>query len=670
MHDMRLLLVDNLVLPEESNLDFLDVHPHLGLLSLAAVAGQHGHQVEIYDPKRLIRFEALPYDGSLYERVAADLLRARPGAVGFTTLGASFLFAVNVARILEREEPDLPILLGGPHATMLSREILERFPQFDVIVRHEAEETLPGVLHNLERRTFEGIPGISWRGPGGLHATEGAPRIDDLDSLPILPYDLYPVEELGLDLMRVEAGRGCPFTCTFCSTARFFQRRYRLKSPGRIVEELDRLHDRYGITEFKLDHDLFTVDRRKVLAFCEAVQGRGYRWRVSARVDCVDRELLERMAAAGCVGLYFGIETGSARMQRIAQKRLDLDLVEPMLDVAERLRIETTASFITGYPEETREDLDATLDMLGHCFRRPPGTCLPQLHILTPEPGTPLFAQHSESLAYDGYATHFNARLLDAEDDACVRRYPDIFASYFYYPAALPRRCHTFAVDAVDVLRRLGNLVLGYALRFHDGRLSALIDRLYAWATAEERAHDVSPELIIDFIAAQVGAGHHLTSLVRHAFCVHTPRRELPDDDAPEAPAPFDAERLYRRSSRMVLFWDLHDCARLLERIRERPASAAPLDEAGAGERGSYVVMRSDTASTTYRMDEGVCSILELFAVPSRCRDVAAAVWRLTGGGVIDDALFEDLVRMGMLVPASGTGAVAMAGAGAEVHGG
>src|SRR5260370_27808025 len=111
--------------------------------------------------------------------------------------------------------------------------------------------------------------------------------------------------------MRVEAGRGCPLSCTFCSTATFFQRSYRLKSPSRLVHEMDLLHARYGTTEFKLDHDLFTVDRRKVRAFCEAVQDRNYRCRASARPDCSAEDLLEAMALSGCIGLYFGIETGS-----------------------------------------------------------------------------------------------------------------------------------------------------------------------------------------------------------------------------------------------------------------------------------------------------------------------------------------------------------------------
>jgi len=127
------------------------VHPHLGLTSLAAVVAPD-HAVAIYDPKRAIRFGHHPYDEAFYHRAATDILRLEPDAVGFTTLGCSFIFAVNVAALLKQRAPDLPILLGGPHATMLHRQILQTYDQFDIVVRHEAEETLPPLLAKLETR--------------------------------------------------------------------------------------------------------------------------------------------------------------------------------------------------------------------------------------------------------------------------------------------------------------------------------------------------------------------------------------------------------------------------------------------------------------------------------------------------------------------------------------
>ena len=643
---MNVQLVDNLILPQEGSLARLDVHPHLGLLALAAVAEADGHDVQIFDPKRLIRSGELPYDATLYERVAEDLLSRPVDMVGFTTLGCSFLFALGVAEIIKRRDPAMPVLFGGPHATMLHRQILERFEQVDVVVRHEADEIFPAVLAGLERRAFDDIPGISWRTPERLRFTDGKPKVQDLDSLPFVTYDHYPVAELGLDLLRIEAGRGCPFNCTFCSTAMFFQRSFRLKSAARLVKELDILHERYGFVDFKLDHDMFTVNKRKVREFCEAVEGRGYRWRASARVDCVDVDLLTKMAESGCVGLYFGIETGSVRMQKICQKRLDLDLVEPILDAATGLGIETTASFITGYPEETASDQNDTLDLLGRCFRR---SCLPQLHMLAPEPGTPMFDQLGATIEYDGYSGRYNAEPVGTHDEALVRSHPDIFQTYYFYPAAMPRPAYVFAVEAVDALRRLGPLVVRYLLRAYDGKLSELVDDLRRFATATGPGDRPDAAMVQRYVEWRFGAGHHVTSLVRFALAATPAGRDVEDDRRHPV---FEAHLPYRLSRDVQLLTDLHDCVALLERIERDPERPDLLEEPAAGERGAYLLMTSGGTTTSCRIDAGVQVILDAVSQePHTCSEVSRWLCDAAGLAELDQGFFADLVQAGVLEP-------------------
>ncbi len=666
---MQLTLVDNLVMPEEGDLALLDVHPHLGLLALAAAAESDGHRVRIYDPKRLLRSGALRYDDTLYERAAASILAERPDAVGFTSLGCSFLFAINVAARLRAQEPDLPIMLGGPHATMLDRPILERFPQFDLVVRHEADEIFPAVLRALPDRHFIKVPGLSWRDQRGqFQMTPGKPKVENLDALPLLPYDHYPIAELGLDLLRIEAGRGCPFMCTFCSTAGFFQRSFRLKSAERLVFELERLRERYGYSEFKLDHDMFTVNKRKVLEFCEAVQGRGFRWRVSARVDCVNPMMLEKMADAGCIGLYFGIETGSKRMQLISQKRLDLDLVEPTLAVCADLGIDTTASFITGYPEENRQDQDDTLDMIGRCFS---ANCLTQLHILQPEPGTPMYAEHAAQVRYDGYSSPYNTFLLNAGDRALVLDTPEIFQTYFHYPAELPREDHVFSVLAVDLLRRVGADVLGYALRRFDGKLSVLISAFHGFMRREAQLptqrQTPTAASLAEFIAEQFGPRHHLSSLFRFGLTLHDTRVLSPIDDgghsdndaSSDALHHLDAPQPYVLSDRIRILPDLHDCDRWLERIRANAithkSSDTLLEDDDSDERITYLLHLGRSQPTAYQIDEGVEAILGVFAEPQCCDAVAEMIRDSTGGTAVDPEFFRQLISAGILVRSSQT---------------
>lgn len=605
---MRITLVDNLIMPATQDLNLLDVHPHLGLLSVAAVAERNGHHAKIYDPKRDLKTGAIPYDASLYARAALEILDTDPEAVGFTTLGCSFLFVVRVAELLRLAEPSLPILLGGPHATMLAGEILRAFPFFDVIVRHEVEETLPAVLKNLSSRCFEMIPGISWSTSQGIRSTDGRPRIEDLDQLPLLNYDHYPIVGLDLEMLRVEAGRGCPYECTFCSTAQFFQRRYRLKSPERLVSELDALHLHYGVTEFKLDHDLFTVDRHKVLAFCKAVKDRGYRWRVSARIDRVDAELLAAMADSGCIGMYFGVETGSVRLQKVVKKNLDLSLLNPILECAASVGISTTISVITGWPEETQEDLDCSLDLIGSCFLRDRSSCIPQFHLLTPEPGTPLFSALSSQLEFDGYPTPFNARLLSEDDRNLVRRNPTLFASYHYYPGLLPRHVHTLAASSVDAIRHLDPMVFCELLDSFSGHLSRLVGALSDLAL-QSGASEVNRDLLGSFVSRRLG------------LC-------------DSAAGVYHRDSTYRLSP-----WVRIDTALA-------QSAAAGTDPSNA----VFLRLHRANGLNSWRVDPGLAYLLELFRRPRTVASVIREVECHTGINFPDDSAFREFVEQDILV--------------------
>ena len=124
-------------------------------MSLVAVLRIRGIEAEIYDPKRDLTNGELALNGNLYDDVAARIAARNADIVGFTALGCNFPFVVRTAQRLKVLRPGRPVLLGGPHASILHREILECFDCFDVVVRHEAEETLPRVLNALAGRLVE-----------------------------------------------------------------------------------------------------------------------------------------------------------------------------------------------------------------------------------------------------------------------------------------------------------------------------------------------------------------------------------------------------------------------------------------------------------------------------------------------------------------------------------
>ena len=184
-------------------------------------------------------------------------------------------------------------------------------------------------MHLTRGKSLSAIPGISYRDGSRVCRSMVDAGVMDVNRLSMAAFHFYPINELRMRSMRVEAGRGCPFHCTFCSTATFFGRKYRVKAAAKLVSELKFLNSAYNITEFSLQHDLFTVNRRKVLEFCEEVRPCGFSWTCSARIDCVDSELLREMARSGCRGIYFGVETGSSNLQELVKKRLDISLLTP-----------------------------------------------------------------------------------------------------------------------------------------------------------------------------------------------------------------------------------------------------------------------------------------------------------------------------------------------------
>ncbi|MFM0380088.1 radical SAM protein [Paraburkholderia strydomiana] len=565
---MKVLFVDNLLFEGGLSHPTFDLQPHLGLMSLVSVLRKRGLQAVIYDPKIELANGELTLSSDLYRAVASRIAAHDADVVGFTALGCNFPFVVRTAQRLKAKQPHRPILLGGPHATILHREALERFACFDVVVRHEAEETLPLALTALGgNHTLLTVPSITFRTRNNTILSTGSIGVvEDLDSLPVPAYDAYPIAELGLSEIRIEAGRGCPFSCTFCSTASFFGRQYRLKSSSRLLQEMDALHAAYGFSTFKLNHDLFTVNRKKVLAFCQAVRDRAYEWSCSARMDCVDEELLTHMKSAGCRQIYFGVETGSPRMQDISRKKLDLALVEPTLDITERLKIRSITSFIVGYPQETLADQDDTLNTVAKLHLRRPWMNTGQLHLLTPEPGTALIGEFHKELAFDEHVSEFNFPMLDEDDLHLVSSCPDVFPNHHYLPSVVPRDRNIFVTTLWVTLHELGRATMFHLLGLFSHRLSYLVEEALTWMReARPRTSAVDGFTLLAFVEHRFGMHHPMASMIRFATSrVRLLRQGVPPVHSTRCAG--EADAAIALSPYVELLRDIHDVPALLSK--------------------------------------------------------------------------------------------------------
>ena len=645
---MRVVFVDNLLFEDAEGIKRYILQPHLGLISLIACLEREGHEGILLDPKVEISRGQFHLDETLYRSIARHILSRRPDAVGFTSLGCNFICTAKTASYLRQVEPDLPILLGGPHASVLDRTILKAFPQFDVIVRNEAEDTIAQLVEALPGRAFERVPGVTFAVRGDLRSNAGEGLIADLDTLPVPAYHSYPVRELGLATLRVDAGRGCPFQCTFCSTASFFGRRYRLKSAERLRDELIFLNRTYGISDFALTHDLFTVSCKKVLAFCEAVEGLSFTWKCSARMDCVDDELLARMRAAGCRSIYYGIEAGSPRMQEISKKRLDLALFDSTLAATQKLAMSSTVSFITGYPEEAKADQAATLDLVGACFSRDEAPLNVQLHLLTPEPGTELLNEYGDQIAYDGHISDFNFPALESDDSAVIESNPQVFINHHYFPSVLPRSRHIFVTSAYQHLYGLGFPLLRYVLRFYKNRLSRLFDAMVAWQERSGQPAACTQPMIAAYFSDRFGRHHHVTGLVRYMLSAAELRRRALDGVYNPTRSAVVGGPAYEMSSRAAVVRRVPDCPMLLQAIVEDLGRLSPILLRRRYDFLLYLAPPGHDSVHNFRLSDPAAEFLDSVAL-ARDRYSPNSFFRETGYPAPPSDFVDDLVRRGVL---------------------
>jgi radical SAM superfamily enzyme YgiQ (UPF0313 family) len=363
----------------------------MGLIQLAAVIESKGHHVTIIDA------------GALNLR-AADIppLLEETDVLGLTAMTPTASRAIEIAAEVKNSRPELPVILGGPHATLLPYETMEVTQDIDIIVRGEAEESFVTLLRAIEKNgSVEDVPGIIWEKDGQFVENEAAPYIEDLDALPFLAYHLIPMDKYrphpphgrAFPFAVLITSRGCPYNCAYCSKP-VFGRKFRAQSPGRVVDEIVDLQSRYGVREIAFYDDVFTLDKKRAYAISEEIVRRGLKvtWSCETRVNLVDKELLAVMAKAGCYSISYGLESGNQTILDTINKNTTLEEAEEAVRYTREAGIHPIGYFMIGSPGETPETIKQTIALakklkLGFA----------QFSITTPFPGTELYNLYLEA---------------------------------------------------------------------------------------------------------------------------------------------------------------------------------------------------------------------------------------------------------------------------------
>ena len=376
-----------------------------GLLTLATVAKNAGHDVLVYDAdfneqpsdidistvyeKSQAYLDALHNDGHpIWSEVNDVFMKFQPEVVGiqvFTDFAAS---AFYLAKRCKTALPSCKVIMGGPHIHVKSDEVLRICTEVDYVVIGEGEKTLLELLEHFRNPgiTRDAIAGIAYRNNHAIHYTPPQEIITNLDAVPfpdrslLLNEKKYSSEDMGL----IMSARGCPFQCTYCATEKIVRNR----SIAHILSEIETVRQTYHTTQFTFKDDTFTMNRDRVYEFCDTLQREGLHitWECNTRANLIDETLLRIMKQAGCNFIKIGIESGSPRMLKSMKKGVTLEQMEDAAKLFRKVGIHWTGYFMMGIPGETTEDIVQTLNVM---YKLQPNFAY--IAVYQPYPGTEMF---------------------------------------------------------------------------------------------------------------------------------------------------------------------------------------------------------------------------------------------------------------------------------------
>lgn len=338
-----------------------------GTLTLASLLKYADISVKI---KRFFQFgDISDFDGFI-SRAEKDILSHKPKIVSFYTRCDVYHVMIKIAERIKTVSPETYIVFGGPQSDTCSEETMMAFDFVDYICCGEGEQTVVPFFKSLLDGTPNlSVDGLVYRKNGQIVANPRPALLSSFDDLPFVDFSLWTDierEPKHVTILPIDAGRGCPFNCVFCSTKSFWERTYRLKSPDRIIEEIKLIYKTFKITRFKFMHDMFTMNKDSVSELCKKIKELDFKvvWSCSARLDCLSTELIDTMVDAGLKRIFVGVESGSPRMQKSIKKNLKIDKVNDTIKYLSDKGVQVEASFIYGFPDETPEDLSQTIYMI------------------------------------------------------------------------------------------------------------------------------------------------------------------------------------------------------------------------------------------------------------------------------------------------------------------
>lgn len=373
-------------------------YPPMGMLYIAASLERH-HKVDVYD-----------YDVDIENDLKLEniIKNEHPDLIALTANTVTLNSARSIATIAKKID-DIPIVLGGLHATMMPEECMKH-QDFDFLIKGEAENSILKLADNLESgKSLDDIEGLWYRENGNIKINQELKFIQNLDELPfparhlIKNKDAYtPVDARALPVTPIMTSRGCPAQCTFCCTKYILGFQFRFRSPQNIIAEVEHCIEKYGVKEIHVADDVFTFNKKRVLEFRDLLKERNidvnFHFLNGVRADQIDRDILQALKDMRVTTIGFGCESGSQKILDNIRKGLKVETTKNAYKLAKEFGFQTWAFFILGLPGETKETIKETIK-----FAKEIDPDFPKFHILKPYPGSAIFNELMQKNLIDDF---------------------------------------------------------------------------------------------------------------------------------------------------------------------------------------------------------------------------------------------------------------------------
>lgn len=326
---------------------------HLGLGYLAAYARKYHTDLDfqILDTR-----VATSRETDKFFKTTFDL-------IGITVLSPVYYETIDIFNRIKKTNNSIPVCLGGPYVTTIMDDIFKKTPA-EFAVYGEGEITFSELLHYLKGQgSIEDIEGLMYKTENEEIITN-SPRkqIQDLDSLPLPAYDLFPMERYPLH--RIVTSRGCSYLCAFCNATFIWSENWRKRSAENLVEEIDHLIKNYGKKILIFADNSFNIDLKRVEEFCDMLIQNKTKilWSTSVRADIITQPIANKMKESGCYNVAVGIESANNELLLKMNKQSTIEKLTEGIRIFKKAGIEVLGQFVIGSPGETLETVKESLD--------------------------------------------------------------------------------------------------------------------------------------------------------------------------------------------------------------------------------------------------------------------------------------------------------------------